>query len=530
MLTGKKYKPGLIQGNYDAIVIGSGVGGLSTAGFLARQGKKVLVLEKHYTAGGFSHTYMRKGYEWDVGVHYIGKLDQKTSFLRRVFDYLSDDQLQWAFMGKVYDQIIFPDQKYDFVVGREAFVESLGKSFPQEKDNIWKYLKLIQEVSRSSQKFFGQRALSPFLGKIFSPLMKGKFLSYSNKTTLEVLQSITSNPKLIGVLAGQYGDYGLPPAQSSFAIHALVADHYIFGGNYPVGGASMIAKTMIPAIEKAGGQVIVNAGVEEILTKNNQVLGVRLEKGDEIHSPMVISNAGVFNTFEKLLPSSIAQKHDFPTKLKTVSPSTTHICLYIGMKESSRDLGLQKANLWIYPDYDHDSNVAKFLQNSEEELPLVYASFPSAKDPDWDRRFLRMSTIELLSLAPYEWFAKWQDKPWRKRGDEYEELKENYASRLLQKLYEQVPQVKGKIDYYELSTPLSTRHFCQYQHGEIYGIDHTPERFRQKWLTPRTPVSGLYLTGQDIATNGIAGALMSGVVCASAILGKNLIKEVVKNT
>jgi all-trans-retinol 13,14-reductase len=116
-----------------------------------------------------------------------------------------------------------------------------------------------------------------------------------------------------------------------------------------------------------------------------------------------------------------------------------------------------------------------------------------------------------------------------KRGEEYEALKEKISKRLLEVLYKQIPQAKGKIKHYELSTPLTTKHFINYNKGEIYGLDHSPKRFRQRFLKPRTPIKNLYLTGQDVVTAGVAAALFSGVITASAMTGKNIIKKVMKN-
>ncbi len=193
-------------------------------------------------------------------------------------------------------------------------------------------------------------------------------------------------------------------------------------------------------------------------------------------------------------------------------------------------LGLSQTNLWIYPDYDHDESVRRYLGDPASPLPLTYISFPSAKDPDWDRRHPGRATIEAVGLAPYEWFERWEAQRWRRRSHEYESLKRQFCERLLEKVYRHVPQVRGRIAYHEISTPLSTRHFCNHARGEIYGIDHTPERFRLSWLRPHTPVRGLFLTGQDIVTDGVGGALMAGVLTASAVLRRNVLCDVARRT
>src|SRR5690606_40019212 len=114
-----------------------------------------------------------------------------------------------------------------------------------------------------------------------------------------------------------------------------------------------------------------------------------------------------------------------------------------------------------------------------------YLSFPSRKDPDWPNRHPGKSTIEIVAPAPYQWFSQWQDKPWGKRGADYEALKAQWSERLLAHLYRHFPQTRPHVDFHELSTPLSTRYFCRYQHGEIYGLNHTPQRFQTRWLGPR---------------------------------------------
>ena len=131
MIVGRKYASSEVEARYDAIVVGSGLGGLTTAALMARAGRKVLVLEQHYTAGGFTHSFKRRGYEWDVGVHYLGDVHKPHSPIRRVFDLITDGRLGWAKMDPVYDRIIVGDDSYDFVAGARAFRERTLSYFPR---------------------------------------------------------------------------------------------------------------------------------------------------------------------------------------------------------------------------------------------------------------------------------------------------------------------------------------------------------------------------------------------------------------
>ncbi len=519
-------KKTILADQYDAIIIGSGMGSLTTAALLSKEGKRVLVLERHYIAGGFTHVFKRKGYEWDVGIHYIGEVQRTNSIIKKLFDYISDGALKWADMGAVYDRIIIGDKSYDFVKGVDEFKTELLKNFPEEKKVLDEYVKLVFAANKAMAKFYMSKAIPSILNTLIGGFMRKGYYKFSDKTTYEVLSGLTKNEALIKVLCGQYGDYGLSPKRSSFAMHASVVRHYFSGGSFPIGGSSQIVNTIDPVIEKAGGTILISAEVTSIIIEKGRAKGVRMLDGKEFRCDTVISGTGIINTYKSMLSKAVQKKYNLGAQLQRVEPSVAHSCLYIGLTGSPDALKLPKTNLWIYPDdLDHDACVDRYLKDINEPFPLVYISFPSAKDPDWSNRYPGRSTIDIITLLPWEEFAQWEGTKWMKRGDDYEALKEKIAQRLLAVLYEQLPQVKDKIDHYELSSPLTTKHFVNYAKGEIYGLDHSPKRFRQEFLKPRTPIKGLYLTGQDIVTAGVGGALFAGVITASAITGTNFISK-----
>jgi all-trans-retinol 13,14-reductase len=514
---GVSYKQTRLAESWDAIVIGSGIGGLTCAALLARKaGKRVLVLERHYTAGGFTHTFTRPGFEWDVGVHYIGQVGEGGA-MRGPFDEISDGRIQWARLPEIYDRAVLADRSYDFVAGHAKFLERMVSYFPREEEAIAGYMQRVREVMKQARFFYLDKVLKPWASKLMTPMLKGGLIKSASATTWDVLSQLTKNEELIGVLTAQYGDYGLPPRRSSFAAHALLVGHFLGGGYYPVGGSSSIARGIEPVITEKGGALVTNADVDRVLIEKDRARGVRMADGREFLAPLVISDAGIANTWSRLLPSNGASQ--------PVAASMSYVCLYVGLDRSDAELQFNGTNHWLFPGPDHDRYCDAFEKDPHAEFPLVFVSFPSSKDPSWPARYPNRSTVEMVAPASFEWFAEWKDAKWMKRGADYDGKKDRFKQRLLDVLYARWPQSKGHVKHAELSTPLSVRHFSAHPHGELYGLSQPPERFTIR-LGPRTKYAGFFLTGADIAMAGVAGALVGGVITTSAILGVSLLPRI----
>jgi len=506
----------------DAIVIGSGVGGLVTAALLgAKLGKRAIVLERHYTAGGFTHTFRRPGYEWDVGIHYVGQVNDPGRGLGAMLAGVTDGSLQWASMGDVYDTIAIGGQRWEYVTGLERWRARMVEYFPREAAGIDRYLQLVRAATRSSTGFFAEKAVPRAIAALGGGLMRAKFMKHARRTTGDVIGSLTSDRALAAVLAAQWPDYGLPPAQSSFAMHAILTRHYFDGAYYPVGGASRIAASMLPRIEASGGRVLVDAEVQEILLEGGRAAGVRMADNRELRASLVVSDAGVATTM-RLLPAEAPGREGLDGVLARVKPSAAHLCLYVGLTRTAEDMKLPRSNVWWYPSTDLDGDIERFEADPDAPISLAFVSFPSAKDPAFATRFPGRATVEVVTVVPYRWFERWAGAPWRRRGQEYDDLKTRFTARLLDILYTIAPSTRGAVEVAELSTPLSTRHFANFAQGEIYGLEHSPQRFGERDLQPRTKVPGLFLTGCDISTCGLGGALAGGYLTGSVIAGRPL--------
>lgn len=524
----------------DAVVVGSGIGGLAIAVLLAKVGKRVLVLEQHDRAGGCCHTFTEQDFEFDVGIHYIGELQDHKPF-RCMIDQLTNGQLQWEPLDNPYDQVVLgpPENRriYPIYSGRNRFPDELKKCFPGEEKAIDEYLRLTKKVG-DGVWFMVLLKLLPaplanFLVHTGLANRLSSFFRYASRSLTEVVNELTQNKDLRAVLCYVFGTYGKIPKEASFSMHSLLVRHYLSGAWYPTGGASEIAYHMIPIIEKAGGAVLVRAPVNRILLNEaKEAIGVSVMKGQEevhIHAPMVISDAGIFNTYQTLLPKDVQTMPAIQKQLSMVQNGEGGMSIFIGLDGTKEELGLKAENYWIYSENNLDDLVEGYMKGNREEsvkkIPLIFVASPSAKDPTWEERKPGKSTLTVVSFANYAWFEEWKDEKVKNRSADYKELKQTFINSVLEVLTEIYPKIKDRIEYVDAGTPISNQHYLGAPKGEIYGADHGISRFSVELnatIRPQTPIKNLFLTGQDVMLCGFAGALGGALTCGSVILNRNL--------
>jgi phytoene dehydrogenase-like protein len=271
-------------------------------------------------------------------------------------------------------------------------------------------------------------------------------------------------------------------------------------------------------IREAGGDLLPGHEVTKIILESGRAVGVevQLKKGKdesrlEFRAPVIVSDAGAWNTFTRLLPSEAIPFH---AELETLPEGLEAVELFLGLKRDPREMGFQGENYWIFSSFDHDQMCAGRNDLLEGRAPMAYLSFPSLKDPQ-----ARSHTAEIVAPFSFRTLEAFRDEPWRRRGTDYESAKDRLTQALLELVEQQHPGFRDLVAYAELATPLTFEHFTGAPSGTIYGYPATPDRFRKTWLTPKTPIRNLYLTGTDAAVLGVVGALMGGVASASTQLG-----------
>ena len=509
--------------DFDAVVIGSGMGGLTTAALLAcAEAKRVLVLERHWRAGGFTHTFSRPGgYRWDVGVHYVGADLVRPGMGRDVFRVATGGDIAWTRMPEPFERLVFPGFEHELHGGGAGrFADDLARAFPAEASGIRAYLGDVRRAA-SAMTVLGMRGTTPRPAAAIARALFAGRLRLARRTTGEVLAARFRDERLRAILGARWGDHGLPPARSAFFSHAVITGHYLDGGYYPEGSAARIAEGAQRVIEAAGGAVRVRAEVETILVERGRAVGVRLAGGEQIRARVVVSDAGARATFLKLLPPEVPIP--FRDALRGAERGMAHVSLYVGLSASPERLGVRGENFWIHDALDQDELWARRGGVIRGDVSHVYLSFPSMKDPG-----MRAHTAEIVTAVRAADFAPWAGAEWRRRGPEYEAVKERIADAMLELVERRLPGFRALVAYRELSTPLSTEKFTGHPAGEIYGIPWTPARLDMDFLQPRTPVAGLFLTGADALFLGVTGAAMSGLMTAAAVVGPGIFARVRK--
>jgi all-trans-retinol 13,14-reductase len=500
--------------NFDVVIIGSGMGGLVCADILGREGYKVCVLEKNKQIGGCLQTYVRDKVIFDSGVHYLGGLG-KGQNLYQVFKYLGIiDKLKLQKMEEdVFDKILIENdvKEYAYAQGYENFILHLLKDFPAEEKALRLYCEKIKEVC-SKFPLYNLRSGGDINEKT----------SVLEIDTRAFIESITTDKKLQAVLAGNNMLYVLQSDKTPFYVHAMILNSYIESSWKCVDGGSVIGKLMSKNIRDHGGVIHRNSEVKKIIVENGKVSSVELKDGSNVYGKQFISNMHPVRTLEMTETSLI--KNAYKNRIRNLENSIGGFIINIVFNKDS-----YKYNKHNYY-YHKEGHVWNLTGHTNENWPLCYAVFFSASSRSGEYA----ESMTILAYMRYDEVKKW-DKTFNtvstdeERGKDYEAFKKHKAEILLDCVEEKFPGLRDHIKNYYTATPLSYRDYIGNEDGSMYGIVKDYRNPLKTFISPRTKLPNLYLTGQNLNLHGILGAAMSGLVTCTAFLGNENIIEKIRN-
>ncbi len=502
------------ENQFDAVIIGSGLGGLSCAAAFARQGFKPLVLEKHYIPGGYATTFKRPGgFVFDVSLHSTS-VGEREGIHNLIPGFPEITDVEFVPHPNLY-RAIYPG--YDFRVPQKdlpGYINMLVGYFPEEKQGIEALFEDMEGVAKDIQK------LSRAKGKVdmsrFPVDFPYLFKSYT-KTWGQMMDAHIKNPKLKAIISALWGYYGLPPSKLASIYYALPTIGYLQeGGYYPKGKSQKISDAFVKFIEDRGGKVMLKTRVEEILVKDHTAYGVKTADGGEYTGKVVVSNANAYDTFHTMMKQDEYLK-DYLARMDQFSVSLSSFQVFLGLKKDLiGEVGITDTEIFCTTGYDPEAEYKAAL-NAEVEGGFgltLYDNLYKGYSPKGK------NTVNIIALQGYDHWKKYEADYFKGKKEAYRKEKERMADILIDQVEEMLlPGLRDAIEVKEIGTPLTNVRFTDNYRGAIYGWDQTLDNSGQSRLPHTTPIKNLYLSGAWTSPgHGYGGVLWSGLECFGEIM------------
>lgn len=501
---------------YDAIIIGSGIGGMTCGALLAKHGLNTLIVEQHSQPGGYVTSYKRKGFSFDV-VHVIGGL-RKDAPLERVFTYLGlDEKVAFTEVDKTF-RYVYPDVDLDCWTDIDRYEEELVRHFPAEQKGIHRYIETSKRIWGEILSSYYHPTMLQFLSY---PFRFPRLVKYQNATHQEFLDKFISNNKLKEILGSGWGYLGLNNRRiSALYMIGMYMSYHTGGAWYPKGGYQAMSDAFAERFRELDGTLRLRARVKKILIERGKAVGIELETGEVVKGARVISNADTKRTFLELAGTD-AVSGSFAANIQGLEQSVSGLVVHLGInKELPKSLHC--GCIMAFPEYgiaEHQFSLAERGRIEDKLGKFGFGlSVTSLKDPAAAPPGCH--ALDLIYMpAPYHYKNDWL----RENKEEYVRLKEKLADNLIKAAETLIPDLARHIVVKDISTPLTYERYTGATGGAWYDAACTPEQSLLKRSPATTPIKNLYLTGAKAFPGpGMFGAVQSGLFTADTILGKKL--------
>ena len=503
---------------YDAIIVGSGLGGLSCGAYLAKNGRKILLLEKNSVSGGYATSFEKGIFTFDATLHLLNGAG-KGHNVYKLLEWCGVSESLEFLKLKYFGRIVFPEHDIRIPNGDlKEVMAVLENSFPHEKEGIKNLFKQMEKIYNdvfkflySSSPLWLQMAIFPLRYRSLYPAMK--------KTVKQILDIYLTDSKLKSILWANWIFYGLPP--SKLNVFSVIGNlDYWMGSYLPKGGDQKLTDAFVNVIIRNQGKIILNSEVTSIIIENGKAKGVVTKKGEEFEGQIIISNANAVETFHDLVgEEKIPEK--FIKKIDRMEPSMSAFVLYIGLDESFKALldNTEDYLVMVNNTYDLDEDYQWHLDCEVEK-----ASFIFGLSSNVDRSYAKGNNfvITLTQFQSYDYWKKYKEDYDAGNKTKYNEEKERIAKILVKRAEKVIPDLSKHIKVIEAATPLTLENITDNFNGAALGWANTPKQFTPMDRLNRIPIKNLYLSSAwTFPAGGQTAVIASGYRLARQLVGKN---------
>jgi len=519
--------------DFDAIVIGSGLGGLTCAALLCALGRRTVVLERHYVAGGNSQAFRRdvrgRRYEFDVGVHYIGECGPDGAITRILGSLGMAERVVFRPLDPDgYSTLVFPDFRFRVPASWDLYRKRLLERFPAEAGPLGEVVDLMRQVGEEARRFQRREFSAGELAR-----EAPAFLQWGLRPVTELFAAYGLSEAASAVLLGEQGDYAVRPSRTPTALAAGLTHHYMGGAFYPEGGGQAMVGRLVEAIRASGGEVRTRAGVERVLVEGGRAVGVELARGGgRIEAPIVVSNADLKRTVTELVGETHFRSETIE-RVRSFRMTLPLFAVYAGLDVDLAGAGLPNTNWWIWGTTDLEGLYARLERGEMPDERLAYVTVTSLRDPE-SRHIAPegFTNLQVMTLVPADQ-ALWNvgrgpaDGGRYHRDPVYRRRKAGLMDELLEVAEEVIPGLREHVDWQEAATPVTQERFTHSTGGTSYGVEFATDQMGPMRMGPETDVPGLFLCGASTPSgHGIANVMVSGVRAAEAALETELLPRV----
>ena len=500
--------------DYDSIIIGAGLGGLTAAAKLAKEGQKVLVLEQHDVPGGCATTFKRKKFTMEVGLHEMDGFGE-TSFKKKIFDEFGVfDAVEFVRLPEFY-RILWKETDFVFPENREEAIAKLKELFPAESAAIDKYFRFVAGLGKEIENLPRTNAQKKLKGTFF-PLFYPKLVRSTLNTAGGFMDKLFKNERLKMILLGNASYYHDDPYELSLFYFAAGQNSYYSDGSYFIkGGSQKLSDYLADYIRKQGGEVLLKSEVISILVENEKVVGVtyREKKKKEtidrqVFAENVIANTAVPLVAEKLLPEVPARKLE--AQISSLKPGPSLLTVYLGFKKPPKTAGNRHYSTFVVDDsVSSTKDLAANAHDGFDKRSFVFVDYgmiDSGLAPEGK------ATGVICTLDYASGWEGMDKTAYRKKKDEV-------AKTLISRLDKVIPGLAKLVEYKEVATPLTIQRYTLNPGGVPYGYAQTLEQTARKRLPVKSIIPGLYFASAwSSPGGGFTGAILSGYTCALKVL------------